>query len=142
MIQIPEKQSPEGTLKNSGELVGQQGDEVQQFTKRYNFKGFFSSLRAVYVLSYPITTPLLSSDGITLLQHKASIIEWWREHFSSLCNRPSTADPSAKKAIMDDLDLPPTLDGVTEATMQTSISKASILMTFLVKSSELLDLRP
>ena len=61
---------------------------------------------------------------------KWSIIEWWRQHFSSLLNRPPTDDPEAldlipQKAITDDLDLPSTLDEVKRTMKQTSIGKAS-----------------
>ena len=66
---------------------------------------------AGYGPSYPKPPQLLSSDDITLHNDKESITEWWREHFSNLLNRPSTAEPAAvdlipDKAIMDDLDLP------------------------------------
>ena len=73
---------------------------------------------------------MISSDGITLLKDKESIIEQWREHFSNLLNRPSTVKATAmdwipEKVIMDDLDLPLILDKVKKAIKHTSISKAS-----------------
>ncbi|KAK3885538.1 hypothetical protein Pcinc_010279 [Petrolisthes cinctipes] len=49
-----------------------------------------------------------------------SITERWREHFSTLLNRPSTVDPSgldaiAEKPTLEKLDLPPSLEEITKA---------------------------
>ena len=125
-LQIPEGQSPEGTLrKKTGKA-----DEVQQFANSNNFKDFSNSFRSLCGPSYLNTTPLLSFDGINLLKVKESIIEQWREHFSNLLNRPSDVAPVVldvilQKAIKGDHDLPPTLGEVKKAIKQTSISKTS-----------------
>ncbi|TWW53305.1 RNA-directed DNA polymerase from mobile element jockey [Takifugu flavidus] len=105
-------------------------EEVQNHAESNNAKEFYSSLKAVYGPAKPSITPLLSADGSTLLKDKANIIERWREHFSTLLNRPSTVDPAAlnsipQKPVVDDLDLPPSLDEVMKAIKQTSSGKAA-----------------
>ena len=72
---------------------------------------FFSAIKAVYGPSRPNTTPLLSTNG-TLLKEKNAINERWREHFSTLLNRPSTVSSEALDQIphrptLDSLDLSP-----------------------------------
>ena len=77
----------------------------------------------------PRTTPLLSADGSTLLKEKSSINVRWKEHFSTLLNRPSTVDPTVldqipQKPVITSLDLPPTIDEVSKAIRQTSLGKS------------------
>uniref|UniRef100_A0A5F8GH71 CDK5 regulatory subunit-associated protein 2 n=1 Tax=Monodelphis domestica TaxID=13616 RepID=A0A5F8GH71_MONDO len=57
-----------------------------------NYKQFFSTLKTVYGPSKPTTTPLLSSDGDTLIKDKKGISNRWKEHFSQLLNRPSSVN--------------------------------------------------
>ena len=73
----------------------QKAEEVQQYADTNNYKVFFSSLKAVYGLSKPCTTPLLAADGTSLLKDKSSIAALWREHFANLLNRPSTVSNAA-----------------------------------------------
>ena len=54
-----------------------------------------------------------------------SINSRWREHFSTLLNRPSTVDPTVldqipQKPVITSLDLSPTIDEVSKAIRQTS----------------------
>ena len=105
-------------------------EEVQNHAESNNAKEFYSSLKVVYGPAKPSITPLLSADGSTLLKDKANIIERWREHFSTLLNRPSTVDPAAldsisQKPVVDDLNLPPSFDEVMKAIKQTSSGKAA-----------------
>ena len=53
----------------------------------------------------------------------------WREHFSTLLNRPSTVDPTVldqipQKPVITSLDLPPTIDEVSKAIRETSSGKS------------------
>lgn len=103
-------------------------DEVQLYADTKNSKMFFSAIKAVYGPPKPNTTPLLSANG-TLLKEKSEINERWKEHFSTLLNRPSSVSPEAldlipQKPVIDSLDLPPTLDEVEKAIKQTSSGKA------------------
>ncbi|KAL8609476.1 hypothetical protein ACOMHN_037998 [Nucella lapillus] len=90
---------------------------------------FFSAIKAVYGPSRPSTSPLLSASG-TLIKEKSAINERWREHFSTLLNRPSTVSSEAldqipQRPAMDSLDAPPTMEEVTKAINQTSSGKAT-----------------
>ena len=89
----------------------------------------FSAIKEVYGQTKPRTTPLLSADCSTLLKEKSSINARCREHFSTLLNRPSTADPTVldqipQKPIISSLDLSPTIDEVSKAIRQTSSGKS------------------
>ena len=91
----------------------QKAREVQLYSVTWNSKMFFSAIKAVYGPPRPTTTPLLSANG-TLLKEKSAINERWREHFSTLLNRPSSVSNDAleqipQRPIIDSLDFPPTL---------------------------------
>ena len=71
----------------------------------------FSAFKKVYGLTKPRTTPLMSADCSTLLKEKSTINARWREHFSTLLNRPSTVDPTVldqiqQKPVITSLHLP------------------------------------
>ena len=55
-------------------------------------------------------------------------MSWLREHLSSLLNKPSSVDPApltrSPRKLVDDLDLPPCVDGVERAISQTNSGKA------------------
>ncbi|KAL8569705.1 hypothetical protein ACOMHN_005822 [Nucella lapillus] len=73
-------------------------------------------------------TPLLLTNG-ALLKEKKAINERWREHFSTLLNRPSTVsnevlDQIPQRPTLDSLDLPPSLEEVHKAIQQASSGKA------------------
>ena len=76
-----------------------------------NSKMFFSAIKEVYSPTNPRTTPLLSADGSSLYKEKSSINARWREHFSTLLNRPSPVDSTVldqipQKPVITSLDLP------------------------------------
>ena len=71
----------------------------------------------------------MSADGSTLLKEKNSINSRWKEHFSTLLNRPSTVDPKAldlipQRQVIDSLDFPPTEEEVEKAIGQINSGKA------------------
>ncbi|KAL6475004.1 hypothetical protein MHYP_G00160440 [Metynnis hypsauchen] len=103
-------------------------DQVQLYADTKNSKMFFSAIKAIYGPSHPSTTPLLSANG-TLLKERSAINERWREHFSTLLNRPSSVDADTlelipQRPVIDSLDLPPTLEEVEKAIQQSSSGKA------------------
>ena len=68
-------------------------------------------MKEVYGATKPRTTPLLSADGSTLLKEKSSFSARWRDHFSTLLNRPSTVGPTVldqiqQKPMITSLDVP------------------------------------
>uniref|UniRef100_H3ABH8 Reverse transcriptase domain-containing protein n=1 Tax=Latimeria chalumnae TaxID=7897 RepID=H3ABH8_LATCH len=82
-----------------------------------NLKKFFDALKTICGPSRSGTTPLLSSDGTTLIKDKAGITQCWAEHFNNLLSRSSSVDPKAldlvpQQPIKEDLDLPPSLGEV------------------------------
>ena len=86
-------------------------DEIKTCAATKNSKMFFSAVKEVYDPTKPRTTPLLSAHGSTLLKEKRSINTMWREHFSTLLNRPSTVNPTVldqipQKPMITSLDLP------------------------------------
>ena len=90
---------------------------------------FFNAIKEVYGPTKPRTTPLLSADGSTLLKEKSNINARWREHFSTLLNRPSTVDPTVldqipQKPVITSLDSPLTIDEVSRAIRQTRSGKS------------------
>ena len=105
-------------------------EEVQHYADSNNSKKLFSALKAVYGPQKPTTTPLLASDGTTLLKDSDSITDRWREHFANLLNRPSTVDTAVldqipQKPILAELNLPPTLNEVMKAVKRTSTGRAA-----------------
>ena len=106
-------------------------DENETYTATKSSKMFFSPIKEVYGPAKPRTTPLLSADGSTLLKEKSSINARWREHFSTLLNRPSTVDPTVldqipQKPVITSLDLPLTIDEVSKAIKQVSWGKSPV----------------
>ena len=107
----------------------EKADEMETFAATKNSKIFFSTIEEVYGPTKPHTTPLLSADGSTLLKEKSTIKTSWREHFSTLLNRPSTVGPIVldqipQKPVITSLDLPPTIDEILKAIRQTSSGKS------------------
>ena len=104
-------------------------EEVQHFADTNNSKQFFSAIKTIYGPSKSGTTPLLSSDGTTLIKDKQGINNRWKEHFSQLLNLPSLVDQSALDQIpqnpfIEKLDNPPTVEEVQKAIKQINAGKA------------------
>ena len=108
-------------------------DEIETYAATKNSEMFFSAIKEFYGPTKPRTTPLPSADGSALLKEKSSIKARWREHFSTLLNRPSTVDTTVldqipQKPMITSLDLPlplsPTIHEVSKAIRQTSSGKS------------------
>uniref|UniRef100_A0A5F8GN97 RNA-directed DNA polymerase n=1 Tax=Monodelphis domestica TaxID=13616 RepID=A0A5F8GN97_MONDO len=104
-------------------------EEMQHFADTKNYKQFFSALKTVYGPLKSATAPLLSSDGDTLIKDKKGISNRWKEHFSQLFNLPSSVDQRAldqipQNHIIEQLDIPPSLEEVQKAIKQMSAGKA------------------
>ena len=106
-----------------------EADEIVTYAAIKKSKMFFSTINEVHGPTKPRTTPLLSADGSTLLKEKSSINTRWREHFSTLLNKPSAVGPTVldqipQKPVITSLDLPPTIDEVSKTIRQTSSRKS------------------
>ncbi len=103
--------------------------ELQEAADNHNSKLFHEGLRAVYGPKSGGSAPIRTADGSKLLTEKSEILGRWAEHFNSLLNCPSTMSQDAiddipQRPIIEDLDLPPTLDEVGKAVKQASSGKA------------------
>ena len=124
-----QRETQSSLRKIQDEWWERKADEVQQYADAQNSKMFFSAIKAVYGPAKPCTTPLMSADGTTLLKERNSINARWKEHFSTLLNRPSTVNPNAldlipQRPVLDSLDLPPTEEEVVKAIGQINSGKA------------------
>ncbi|KAK4319323.1 hypothetical protein Pmani_009726 [Petrolisthes manimaculis] len=104
-------------------------DEIQEHADNHDVRKFYEALRAVYGPQSSGSSPLLSSDGTTLLNDKKQILYRWAEHFNSVLNRPSTINDEAinqlrQEPINEELDIPPSSEEVSKAIKQLSSGKA------------------
>ena len=58
-------------------------------------KKFHGALKTIYGPKSSGATPLLSTDGSTLLTDKDAILKRWTEHFNSVLNRPLSVNDNA-----------------------------------------------
>ncbi len=104
--------------------------EVQGYADTQNAKLFFSALKTVYGPSRSGSSPLLSSDGKTLIKDQGGLQNRWREHFCNLLNRPSLVNQEAlsqvpQQPIQTALDQPPSMDEIIKAIHKTNSGRAS-----------------
>ena len=66
--------------------LSDKADEIQSYADRHDTKKFYDALKAVYGPQSSGSSPLLSSDGTTILTDKKLILERWAEHFNSVLN--------------------------------------------------------
>ena len=70
--------------------LSRKADDIQSFADRHDMKNFYSALRDVYGPVTTGTSPLLSTDGSTLITEKEKILERWAEHVDGVLNRSSS----------------------------------------------------
>ena len=104
--------------------------EVQYYANTHNSKQSFSSLKAVIGPSASSCSPLLASDGSTLIKDQEGLSKRWHEHFSNLPNRPSSVDKGAlnqipQQPIQESLAEPRTMDEIKKAIHKTTSGRAS-----------------
>ena len=97
-------------------------DELQLAPDTQNTAAFYQGLKAVYGPATKHTSPLLSSDGKTLLREDEKILDRWVEHFSDVLNRPSSVNNDVINSIRQreqifEIDDPPTV-AETKAAMK------------------------
>uniref|UniRef100_K7EZ86 Reverse transcriptase domain-containing protein n=2 Tax=Pelodiscus sinensis TaxID=13735 RepID=K7EZ86_PELSI len=104
-------------------------DEIQKFSDRNDAKRFYEALRSLYGPQPSGSSPLLDSDGATLITEKALILQRWAEHFQSVLNRPSSINNEAidrmpQADINHSLDVSPSETETLQAISQLSSGKA------------------
>ena len=109
--------------------LNQKANEIQHHADTKDTKRFYESIKAVYGPQYVTPSPILDSDGKTLLTERSSILKRWAEHFDAVLNRPSEINEEAinrlpQVDINPDLDIAPTLPEVEKAIDQMSNGKA------------------
>ena len=116
----PRGQAQKGLCKMKDHWWDRMADEVQKYADSYNSKQFFRALKTVYGPTQSGLTPLLSTDGSTLIKDQEGLREWWAEHFSNLLNRPSSVSGTA----LDQIPQHPTLDELDHLPSVIEIKKA------------------
>ena len=103
--------------------------ELQATAERHDIKTFYQGLKAIYGPKISGSAPVRRSDGTRLLTDKNKILSRWADHFNSVLNQESTVnndviDSLPQYAILDQLDLEPSLSEVTKAIQQLSSGKS------------------
>ncbi|XP_046846769.1 uncharacterized protein LOC124440415 [Xenia sp. Carnegie-2017] len=87
-------------------------DEIQAYADRNDTKRFYEALNTIYGPRSSGNSPLLSSDGTSLITKKEKILHRWAEHFEAVLNRPSSINDKAidrlpQVNINTTMDVPP-----------------------------------
>ena len=95
-------------------------EELQKASDTKNTKEFYRKLKEVYGPKSKAISPLLDTDGETLLVEDDKILQRWVDHYNDVLNRPSTADPNVinsipQRSIIDELDCCPSAPEVKAA---------------------------
>ncbi|XP_040289820.1 LOW QUALITY PROTEIN: uncharacterized protein LOC121002429 [Bufo bufo] len=114
-------------------------DEIQKFADRNDTKRFYEAIRSLYGPQSSGSSPLLDSNGTTLITEKTLILQRWAEHFHSVLNRPSIINNEAIDRIPQvdinySLDVPPSEAETLQAISQLSSGKilARMLLNHLI----------
>lgn len=108
--------------------ISQKADKIQGYADAHNSKRFYEAVRTLYGPQSAGTSPLLSTNGTTLLAEKSNILNRWAQHFDSVLNRPSSINDDAidrlpQTTINYELEIPLTAAETTKAIKQMSTGK-------------------
>ena len=108
--------------------LSNKADEIQGFADSLDKNNLYAGLKEAYGPTTSGTSPLLSTDGSTLITDKEKILERWAKHFNSVLNHPSAINDNAinrlpQVPINDTVDAVPTLKGTQKAICQLSSGK-------------------
>ena len=103
-------------LKN--EWWSREAASLQQYADAGDLRNFYGTLRKVYGPEIPMSTPVLSRDGM-LLANADDIKNRWKEHYEELLNHDGTANVDAvtelrQLPVVVDLGALPCIDEVRE----------------------------
>ena len=104
-------------------------DEIQSYADSHTWKQFYHALKVVYGPQSSGSSPMLSSDGSTLLTDKDKILGRWAEHFNNVLNHPSPFSEEAlahltQVVINASLANSPTVEEVRTVVKSLSMRKA------------------
>lgn len=107
----------------------ERAQDIQAAADSYDYKTLFARLKAVYGPCSRGSSPLLSANGEHLLHHQEDILARWVEHFDAVLNRVSTISEDAldavpQRAILEELDDPPSVTETMKAIKQMSAGKS------------------
>ena len=105
-----------------------QAAEIEEHANKNNSKQVFEGIKLTAGRRTTGLDPIDSSDGVHLTQ-KDDILSRWREHFSTLLNQHSNADPSVLDSIPQaevdhSLEVTPTEEELVKALSQLASGKA------------------
>ncbi|XP_034071876.1 LOW QUALITY PROTEIN: uncharacterized protein LOC117545945 [Gymnodraco acuticeps] len=94
--------------------------KTQSFADKNDMHNFYNVVKKIYGPISRCITPLKTADGLTVLKDQHSILLRWAEHFGTLLNQDSDADPTVLDDLptlppMHNIDQPPTLLEVLSA---------------------------
>ena len=103
--------------------------ELQEATDRKDSKAFHQILKTVYGPRLNGTSPILDTDGKTLITDKAKVLDRWRKHFEDLLNRDLTVDDEVVNSlpqhpVLDELAHNPSREEVQKVINQLVSNKA------------------
>ena len=103
-------------------------DELQQLADENSSKGFFAAIKQIYGPQKTAIAPVRDAEGSQVFTEKPEIVSRWREYFSELLNRPTTATEEALATIeqhptQEDIANPPTLEEIVAAIKSTKSGK-------------------
>ena len=109
--------------------LNDKAEEIQRYADNHDLRNFYASLREVYGPTPSGSSPLLATDGTTLISDKEKILERWAEHFNGVLNRTSSINDEAidrlpQVPVNMSLEDPPTLQETEKAIDQLSCGKA------------------
>lgn len=104
-------------------------DEIQHLANTGDTRGFFQAIKTIYGPQGASTTPILATDGTTVLSEGSEILGRWKTHFDQLLNQRSEANPDVlnripQRPILQNADPPIRLEEVELAVKSLSANKA------------------
>ena len=68
--------------------------KIRAFADKNDMHNFYNAVKKIYGPTNRCITPLKTADGLTILKDQPSILLRWAEHFGTLLNQDSDADPT------------------------------------------------
>ena len=98
----------------------QKAEKMQHYADSHDLRHFYAELKEVYGPRQDAVSPVLDTDGQTLLTERDKILNRWAIHFNQLLNAQSTIDLPTfetmdQQFVQVELDIAPTLQEVEEA---------------------------
>ena len=98
----------------------QKAEEIQRLADIGDTRGYYQALKTIYHQDGTKSSPLLATDGTTLLTEQSDIIARWKTHFDQLLNQRSNADTT----VLDRIPQRPILTCADEPLLMDEVRKA------------------